>query len=342
MLTDLGQRRAARIVARMPSGAGGVLDPRYVDDLMIRVHGDLQRLSQELRFAPRVADLLGPLVAGVRAAAGGGTVRVVDVGCGVGYLVRWLAETSALGSSVELVGIDLNATLVNAAARLAPREGRRCQFVQADAFAPGAVIEDGSRTVVISSGLLHHLDLADLNGFFAAQARLGVAAFAHWDLAPCLWSTLGAWVLLRARMREPVSRHDGVMSARRAHPAAVLLATARAGAPGYASRVPEGNRWRPRAADVVRPIMGISGAIRADGFPQREPAGPGSRLREQVGGRVRVASRSGDGKARLDHRVDQLESLVEADERAFHRVQRQPLHVVPAVAELRRQQRELR
>jgi SAM-dependent methyltransferase len=197
----------------------------------------------------------------VRAMGSGRAVRVIDVGCGMGYVVRRLAATSALGTSVDLVGIDVNATLVSAASRLAYRDGLRCQFMRADAFTPGAVVEDGPRTVVISSGLLHHLPAAELSGFFAAQARLGVAAFAHWDIAPCLWSTLGAWMLLRARMREQVSRHDGLVSARRAYPAAVLLSAARAGAPEYGSRIPGDSRWQPRALDVLRPIVGISAAL---------------------------------------------------------------------------------
>ena len=209
---------------------------------MVRVHCELECLAEDLRLARRVADLLRPLVWGVRAAAGGGAVRVVDVGCGVGYVMRWLAATAALGTSVDLVGIDLNATLVGVASQLASRDGLRCQFVQADAFAPGAVIEDGPRTVVISSGLLHHLPAAELRGFFAAQARLPVAAFAHWDLAPGRWSTLGARVFLGTRSREQVSRHDGIVSARPAtrhrfcwrRPGRVLPST------GHAS-------WRSRA-----------------------------------------------------------------------------------------------
>jgi SAM-dependent methyltransferase len=271
MLADLGQQRAAQIVARMPSATGGVLDPGYVDDLMVRVHCELQRLSEELQLPRRIAGLLGPIVARVREANPGGLVRIVDVGCGLGYVLRYLAATAtrgkpALGPGIELVGADLNGTLVSAATELAEREGLTCQFVQADAFLPGTVIEDGPRTVVISSGLMHHLGVAELDGFFAAQGRLGVAAFTHWDIVPCFLSTLGAWVLLQARMREPVSRYDGMMSVRRAHPASVLLAAARAGAPGYAPRVLEGTRWHPKAIDVLRPIVGMSAAIQSEGF----------------------------------------------------------------------------
>jgi hypothetical protein len=58
-------------------------------------------------------------------------------------------------------------------------------------------------------------------------------------------------------MREPVSRHDGVLSARRSYSASVLRAAARTGAPGYDIRVLEGPRWHPVALDVLRPITGI-------------------------------------------------------------------------------------
>jgi SAM-dependent methyltransferase len=255
-LAERGQRRAARIVARMP-GAGGVLDEGYIDDLLVRVHCELQRLSEELQFARRIAELLGPLAARIREDGKATRVRVVDIGCGVGYVVRWLAATSALGPGTELVGVDLNATLVTAATRLAGREGLECRFMHADGLRPGAVIDDGPRTIVISSGLLHHLPAAGLPAFFASQGALGVAAFAHWDIVPCAWSTLGAWIFHQARMREPVSRHDGVMSARRAHPADVLLAAAQAGAAAYAPQILEGPRWHPAAIDVLRPVVGV-------------------------------------------------------------------------------------
>jgi SAM-dependent methyltransferase len=269
-LAARGQRRAARIVGRMPATAG-VLDAQDVAELMLRVHYELQRLSEELQLARRIADLLAPLVARIRE-TGGGAVRVVDVGCGVGYVVRWLAATSALGEGIELAGVDMNATLVDAATRLADRESLNCRFVRGNAFAPGVAVDDGPRTVVISSGLMHHVPSAELAGFFGAQAALEVAAFAHWDIVPCAWSTLGAWVFHQARMREPVSRHDGVMSARRAHPAEVLLTAAQAGAPDYAARVLEGGRWHPRAIDVLRPVVGVSAALQID---DRRRAGAG-------------------------------------------------------------------
>jgi SAM-dependent methyltransferase len=253
-LTAAGQPGAARIVRGMPA-TDGVLDEVSVDAVGIRVHSELQRLAEELQFGRRAAAHLGQLVGELRATSAA-PVRIVDVGCGLGYVVRWLAATKALGSWVELIGVDLNPILVAEASRLAKAEQLPCRFVCGDAFAPGTAIDDGPRTIVTSSGLLHHLPASALPAFFAEQARLRVAGFAHWDIAPCLWSTVGAWIFHRARMREPVSRHDGVLSARRAHPADVLEAAAAQGAPEYAAQMIEGSRWHPRALDVLRPIVG--------------------------------------------------------------------------------------
>src|SRR3954466_9115411 len=57
---------AARIVERMPE-QGGVLDPREVDRLLVRVHVEMQRLSEEMQHGARVAELLRPLLEALRA-----------------------------------------------------------------------------------------------------------------------------------------------------------------------------------------------------------------------------------------------------------------------------------
>jgi hypothetical protein len=249
-----GQRRAARIVEGLPERDGYLIDEE-IDRLGIRVHCELQRLTEELQLARRVAELISPLVG--RLAEECGHARLIDIGAGIGYVVRWLAASRALDPRVELVGVDINPVLVRAAARLAGEEGLACVFARGDALDLARVIEHPDSTVLISTAFLHHLAPDDLSDFFAAHERLGVAAFAHWDIAPCLVSTLGAWVFHRARMREPVSRYDGVLSAVRAHPADALLGAARAGAPGYRAEVHQGGQWHPRAIDVLRPITGV-------------------------------------------------------------------------------------
>jgi hypothetical protein len=91
---------------------------------------------------------------------------------------------------------------------------------------------------------------------FAAHEALDVSAFAHFDVDPSRWATAGAWVFHQARMREPISRHDGVLSARRAHPADRLLAAATNGAPDYRVTCHDAPTWRPALAEVLRPIVG--------------------------------------------------------------------------------------
>jgi SAM-dependent methyltransferase len=252
-----GQQRAARLVGSLPERAG-ILDERAVDALMVRVHCELQRLSEELQLPRRLAETLRSWTGRLLEQCAGSPVRVVDVGCGIGYALRWLAAHDALPTRVELVGVDMNHTLVRHATRLADAERLPCRFVSGDAFAPGIAIDDPTRTIVISTGLLHHLAVEELTNFFAAQQRLRVIAFAHWDLTPSAWATTGAWVFHRARMREAVSRHDGVLSARRAHTAATLLAAADEGAPGYRLACSDPPRWRPPVTDVLRPITGLA------------------------------------------------------------------------------------
>lgn len=250
-LRQRGQHRAARLVERLPS-RDGLLDPDEMDRLGLRVHCELQRLGEELQMGRRVEAMLRPLVATLHHATGQ-PVQIVDVGCGLGFVLRWLAAYGELGAPVELIGVDFNAALIRRARQLAAVEALDCRFLVGDALRAEPVLQAGERTVLISTGMLHHLSPAELATFFAAHQRSGIAAFAHWDIVPSRWATLGAWVFHRARMREPVSRHDGVMSVRRAYPTNRLLDLARSAAPDYA--ISAGGS-RLGALDVLRPIRG--------------------------------------------------------------------------------------
>lgn len=251
-LRERGQHRAAKLVERLPSRAG-YLDSDEMDRLGLRVHRELQRLTEELQLGRRAEAALRPMVRQVYTATAA-PVRIVDVGCGLGFVLRWLAAYGDLGAPVELVGVDLNPVLAGEAGRLATGESLPCQFLVGDALAADGVLSDGRRTLVISTGMLHHLTLDDVSVFFAAHQRHGVAGFAHWDIMPSPVASIGAWIFHRARMREPVSRHDGVMSARRAHPIEELAATAREVAPGYAVAAGPARLGR---LDVLRPIQGV-------------------------------------------------------------------------------------
>ncbi|GAA1217840.1 hypothetical protein GCM10009665_04660 [Kitasatospora nipponensis] len=267
-LNACGNRRAARIVAALPAGPDGVLDPLAVDRTMISVHTELQRLSQELRIGDRLVHLLAPLLAAVRAgAADPGPLRVVDIGCGLGYLLRWLAATGALGPDVELVGADLDAALVGEADRLARAERLACRFVHGNAFdLPEAA------TVYISTGVLHHFPADALADFFHAQAASPALAFCHYDIAVHRLAPIGAWVFHRARMRHPLGRHDGAASARRAHGDATLLRAATV--PGMRPLLYEPRTLANPFCTTLRPVIGVRPHLEA---PLRQALGRASR-----------------------------------------------------------------
>ncbi|WP_240103107.1 class I SAM-dependent methyltransferase [Streptomyces sp. MUM 16J] len=256
-LRESGDERAARIVAGLPTDQDGVLDPHAVDRLLISVHTELQRLSEELRVGERLLYLLGPLFAVLRAATGRpGPYRLVDVGCGLGYVVRWLAATNALGTDVELIGVDLDAALVGEADRLARAEGLNCRFVCGNAFDLPE-----SATVYVSTGVLHHFRGPALAEFFRAQAASPAQAFCHFDIAATRLAPIGAWVFHRARMRNPLGRHDGVVSAQRAHSDETLLRAA--AVPGIRALLYEPRGTVNPFCTTLRPIIGVRPPLEA-------------------------------------------------------------------------------
>ncbi|WP_296666461.1 class I SAM-dependent methyltransferase [Demequina sp.] len=250
------QPGAAALVQAMPAH-GGVLDEDAVDATFLAVHLELARLSEFVHVPQRMAQSLRPVVDRLRD-SGEGPVRIVDLGCGIGYDTRILAATGALGDGVEYVGLDFNSLLVDAATRLAALEEIPVTFLVGDALDSSLSMEDPDRTVVVSSGVLHHLGRDNLQPFFAQTANSGVAAFAHFDVNPGLWADVGAWVLHHTRMREPVSRHDGSMSMKRAFTTEDLLTYASAGCGrAYHLRCDKVTNLYPRPEQIVRPVLGL-------------------------------------------------------------------------------------
>ena len=213
-----GQRWAARISAELPAD-GDVLDPGAVDEVLLRAHAEIQRLSEEFCQEERIWTLLQPLVECLKV-RGVDPIRVVDVGCGIGYVIRRLARDHGAGD-IEWIGVDLNRGLVDAARRLAADEGIDCQFHHANAFAL-----DRPAHIFLSSGVIHHFRNHALEEFFAEQRRQNPWAFIHFDIQPSWASPIGAFLFHRVRFVEALSRHDGFCSAIRAHRGQTLLQAA--------------------------------------------------------------------------------------------------------------------
>lgn len=217
----VGDRRAARIVANMPA-TSGVIDPDYVDRLLVKVHFEMQRLSEEFQHGQRVFELLVPLLGTFAEQGVPPPYRIVDIGCGTGYVIRWLAARGVFEHEVELLGTDFNVALIQEANRLKELEQLRCQFQVINAFTL-----DEPATIYLSTGVVHHFRGNALEQFMEQHDQPGTQAFVHFDFQPSLMAWPGAWMFHYLRMREPLSRHDGVISARRAHAATTLLKAVR-------------------------------------------------------------------------------------------------------------------
>ncbi len=238
--------RSFRILESFPHD-DGVLDDEAVDEVLVRSHLELQRLAEEIQHGQRVARLIRPFLDLIE-----GPKTVVDVGCGLGYLVRYFAHTRSLGHDVNVVGFDFNQTLLSAARDLAAIEGLEAEFIAGDAFQL-----DRAATVFISSGVIHHFGADELPDFFARQYAAGAKGCFHFDVAPTPLTPLGAWLFHWARMREPLARHDGVRSALRAHDDAALATGLKRGAPEWAPLLFDAVGRRMAVLNVMRPIVGM-------------------------------------------------------------------------------------
>ena len=250
-----GNRRALRIVRSLPRD-GAYLDPDGVDDVLLRAHLELQRLNEEMLHGERVLQLVKPMLAALRDDGVPPPWRIVDVGCGLGYVVRWLALRGALGPDVQLVGVDYNEKLVSCARSAAELEGLRCEFFVANAFQL-----DEPASIYLSSGVLHHFRGDDLEAFFAKQDS--AMGFLHFDILPTWLAPIGAWIFHQARMRVALARHDGVLSARRAHSADTLLLAARSGCPSMAVGMYDGIAQRLPLTRIFQCVVGCSPGLEA-------------------------------------------------------------------------------
>lgn len=160
-----------------------------------------------LRYLDRAASLWrrgGP--------GGEDALSVLDVGTGgadvPAAIVAWARRR---GVPVRIVGIDRHPGIVRIAASAAPRD--RVRVVQADAAA--LPFRDRSFDVALCTLALHHLTRDERVAFLRrlhAVARLG---FLVVDLRRSPGGYAGVWLLTRL-FRNPLTRHDGPLSVRRA------------------------------------------------------------------------------------------------------------------------------
>jgi SAM-dependent methyltransferase len=149
-----------------------------------------------------------------------GPLRVVDVGCGDGDMLRRIdAWAAKRGVPVALTGIDLNPDAIRAAReatpptqRIEPRIQQRIQWIVGDALSNAAM---GDIDVVICSLLTHHLTDSQIVQFLQWMERTTRYGWFVNDLhrKPVPYHLFRLWA--RCTNWHPFVKNDGAVSIRR-------------------------------------------------------------------------------------------------------------------------------
>jgi SAM-dependent methyltransferase len=183
---------------------------------------DLARINRWLGGTRLTVRALERLTAGLPA---GAELSVLDVGGGggdIGAAVVGWARRRRL--QLRLVVSDLSPAMLDlASARAAREDGVSVALADARAL-PFA---DDSFDVAISSLLLHHLSPGDAVTALREMGRVARAGVVANDLVRGWLGYVGARLVTRLITRNPITRHDGPVSVRRAYTGPELAALAR-------------------------------------------------------------------------------------------------------------------
>lgn len=179
---------------------------------------DLRENLREMAMLNRLPGGLSASRRGIeRLLNGTAEATVLDVGTGSGDLPAALVDGN--GARLRVIAVDLRAeVLAVARARLGGLAG--VQLLQADA---GALpLEDGSVDVAHASLLLHHLDTDRAIGALREMRRVARRGVVINDLRRGVLAYAATAATVLALTRGRYTRHDGVLSARRAYTLAEL------------------------------------------------------------------------------------------------------------------------
>ncbi len=217
-----------------------LLDGRDLDP------AELERNLREMAMLNRLPGGVGASVAATlqalpaaRDGLGGG---VIDIGAGSGDFARALRRRSA----VPIVLADHSSAVRVIAARAVARM-EHVTILDADARA--LPLDDAVVDVAHASLLLHHLDPADAVVALREMRRVARAAVVINDLRRGRLASLMTAAPVLAFSRSPYTRHDGVLSARRAYTLPELDALA---AEAGLRRVTRSASWWPRVTTTYR------------------------------------------------------------------------------------------
>ena len=211
---------------------GAELDPTH-----------LRTNLREMAMLNRLPGGVGQSVRAVRSLLNGRSdASVLDIGAGSGDFARWLARERSVD---VVVGDSRHEVLAIARRNLA--NTNRVSFLQADVRA--LPLADRSVDVSHASLLLHHLDPQDVVVALREMRRVARTAVVINDLRRGRIAFILSAAPVLAFSRGRYTRHDGVLSARRAYTLAELDELAAEAGLQVVSRSPS---WWPRVTTVYR------------------------------------------------------------------------------------------
>ena len=190
--------------------------PRSRDrELLDAPDPDLPELRRNLGEMAMLNRLPGGISASITAVqrlrASDGIAPVLDVGTGAGDFARPLRRLSV---EVPIVLADVSAHVLDVA-RGTVAGMDDVTVLEADARA--LPLPDGAVSVAHSSLLLHHLEPDDVVTALREMARVAMAGVVVNDLRRSRWALAMTAVPVLAFGRSRWTRHDGILSARRAY-----------------------------------------------------------------------------------------------------------------------------
>jgi SAM-dependent methyltransferase len=139
--------------------------------------------------------------------------RVLDLCTGAGDLPRVMSDWArARGITVRIDAVDANAATLEIA-RAASTAYPEITFLRGDALSHSA---EATYDLVTCSLALHHFSEADAVRLLRRARELSHRFILVADLERCAATTLGVWLVTQFIYREPMTRHDGRVSAQRA------------------------------------------------------------------------------------------------------------------------------
>ena len=147
------------------------------------------------------------------------TTSVLDIGCGGGALLKYLAKTDA--GPRKLVGVDRSEYALQLAENSIPSGA----WIVADVRR--LPLAAGSFDVVVCTLLLHHFDPDDVVAVLAEAARVARSVVLVSDLTRSGTAWIATWLVTRLLSRSWVFHTDGPRSVRAAYTPTEMQALAR-------------------------------------------------------------------------------------------------------------------